>query len=321
MTTRQLTVEEILNGTGLGRIQSVGHMSVIPLVDEGDAQDDTFAPPYFNASTRGYGSVGVENRSDRPTIVPTGTGWVTDQHAQDHATPGAKLMKPKERVTINQACCIQETQGGLIRSEQVNFVVLPAPVRVQAVASRNKEDYSRLWPHLRNLRKSMGYSGVGNLVDVLKHFEKELDEFVAEFELVPKQVGAVIIIGDRVVGIERAPTTAFWYKMWEPLIRVCYGSLAIQVRLKNRPVHRVALDVKEKSLIGIQRAISSANVKIEKARDKCIEKTKSLKLTAASAADGQMDKYKVITVASPQLSGQLVAKSRTKIPYASLCTS
>lgn len=322
MTTRQITVEEILNGTGLGRIQSAGHMSVIPLIDEGDAQDDIFAPPDFNASTSDYGVVNVENRNtEQPTIVPTGAGWVTSQHAQDHATPGAKLMAPKEHARINQACCIQETQGGLIRSEQVDFVVLPAPVRAQAVASRNKNEFSRLWPHLRSMRQSMGYTGAGNLADILRKFEKELDEFVAEFELVPKQVGAVVVIADRVVGVERAPTEQFWQKLWSPLIRVCYGSLAIQARHARRPLKRIDLEVKEKSLDGIRDALKRADKKIENAKMRCIKKTAKVELQAAPAADNSFKDYRVVTVASPQLSGQVIGKSRKKISYASLCTA
>lgn len=321
MTTRQLTVEEILNGTGLGRVQSVGHMSVIPLTDAGNAQDDTFAPPDFNASTSNYGVVDVENRNNQPTIVPTGTGWVTDQYAQDHATPSAKLMKSKERTSMQKSCCIQETQGGLIRNGKVDFVVLPTSVRVQALASRNQNDYSRLWPHLRSFRDKMGYGGAGNLADVLKRFEKELDEFVAEFELVPKQVGAVVAIGDRVAGIERAPTEEFWQKVWEPLIRVCYGTLALQVRGARRPIHRIDLDVKEKSLDGIREALDKANAKVEKSSQKCIRETNKVKLAVASSADGQMDEYKVITVANKQMSGQIVGKSRGEISYASICTA
>lgn len=321
MTTRQLTVEEILNGTGLGRVQSVGHMSVIPLIDAGDAQDDAFAPPDFNASTRDYGTVDVENRSDQMTIVPTGTGWVTDQYAQDHATPSAKLMRPKQKETIRQACCIQETQGGLIKSEQVDFVVLPTSVRVQAVASRSAQDYSRLWPHLRKLKQDMRCPGAGNLADVLKRFEKEMDEFVAEFELVPRQVGAVVVIGDRVVGVERAPTETFWQRLWSPLIRVCYGTLAIQMKQRRRPIHRVSLDVKEKTLDGIQKALKNANTAVEKETQRCVRETNKIKLTVANKADGQLNDYKVVTVANPQISGQVVAKSRSKIPYASLCTA
>ena len=33
---------------------------------------------------------------------------------------------------------------------------------------------------------------------------------------------------DRVVGIERAPSHAYWQSIWPSLIRECYGSLAIE---------------------------------------------------------------------------------------------
>ena len=43
MTAATLTVEEILNGTNLGRTQSVGLMDVIPILDmDGSASDETF---------------------------------------------------------------------------------------------------------------------------------------------------------------------------------------------------------------------------------------------------------------------------------------
>jgi hypothetical protein len=61
-----------------------------------------------------------------------------------------------------------------------------------------------------------------------------LDEFVAEFECVPRQIGAIILVDDQVVGVERAPSHAYWQSVWPCLIRECYGSLAIRVaRLKG----------------------------------------------------------------------------------------
>lgn len=325
MPTRHLTVEEILNGTGLGRMQSAGHMSVIPILDDGDAQDDTFAPPDFNASTNSYGTVDVENRDqERPTIVPGGAGWVTEEHAQDHATPSTKLIKAGGRDVIKQACCIQESQGGLISHSQMDFVVLPVPIRVQALATRKEENYSRLWPAIRSFKTAIGTSGSGNLVDILKRFEKELDEFVAQFELVPNQIGAVIMIGDTVVGVERAPTIEFWKRMWEPLIRVCYGSLALKAarKLGNAlPAHRVGLNVKHKSLAGIKSALGEANAEVKGVTDATVRAIGATELQAAADADQKLGGYKVVTVGSPQLSGQLVAKSSAKIPYASLFAS
>jgi hypothetical protein len=233
-------------------------------------------------------------------------------------------MKPAGRESINTACCVQETQGGLIGKEKMDFIVLPASIRIQAVASRHQTEYSRLWPHIRKLRDDLGYRGVGNLVDVLKRFEGELDQFVAEFELVPNQIGAVILIGDNIVGVERAPTVEFWTRLWVPLVRVCYGALALKARMKlgnQLPAHRTGLDVRTKSLDGIREALNEAKAKVEGITEAAVRGVSSTLLTAADQADDELLGYKVVTVASPQLSGQLVAKSRSKVSYASLCAS
>lgn len=323
MTTRQLTVEEILNGTGLGRMQSVGHMSVIPILDDGDAQDDTFAPPDFSVNNHNYGSVDVQNEGDGPTILPTGSGWVTRQAAQDHAVPSAALIKKGERKHIDTAACIEESQGGYMRDAK-ELLIIPAQMRPQALATRAQKSYGKLWPVIREMNKELGVTAHGHLAYFLKHFEKELDEFVAEFELVPGQVGAVVLIGDNIVGIERAPTVDFWTKLWHPLIRVCYGALALKAnkQLGNRlPAHRQGLDVRSKTLDGIREALNEAQAKVEGITEAAVRAVGSTLLSAADKADQEMLGYKVVTVASPQLSGQLVAKSRTKIPYASLCAS
>ena len=77
--------------------------------------------------------------------------------------------------------------------------------------------------------QEMGVPAAGHLEFFLKQFRKELDEFVAEFECVPRQIGAIILVDDQVVGIERAPSHAYWQSVWPCLIRECYGSLAIRV--------------------------------------------------------------------------------------------
>src|SRR6185436_21107810 len=102
------TVEQILKGTGLGPMQSVGQMQVIPVLG---ADDATFAPPELEVSTQGYGTVLLRNVSDLPTIVPPGAGWVVQQKAQDHALGGGSLLRPQEHKAVNTAMCIQQSQG------------------------------------------------------------------------------------------------------------------------------------------------------------------------------------------------------------------
>lgn len=308
-----LTVEEILKGTRFGRTQSVGHMEVIPILDEGEAADDTFAPPNFSAGTTDYGSIRVQNLDDdRPTIVPTGSGFISKQYAQDHATPSAKFLKAGENTTIRRAMCIQETQGGLIRQEEdTMLVVLPAPIRAQALAMRNEDELGRAWSSIRQFNRSVGVHGRGDLVNFLKEYDKQLDEFVAEFELVPDQIGAIIVIGGKVVGVERAPNISFWEKIWIPLVRVCYGSLAIRAGnvLGSTPSPtRTALDVQEKSLTGIRQALRDARLKAEGLIEGAVNEVRSMPLLYAGRAEGNLAGAKLFTVANTRLAGQLVRR-------------
>lgn len=320
-----LTVEDILNGTRRGRMQSVGHMGVIPILDDGSA-DESFAPPDLDIGTSDYGSVDVRNRSsDRPTIVPTGAGWVVAQAAQDHAIPSAKFVKAGGSEKINNAMCIQDTQGGLISNAEHMFLVLPAPLRAQALAMRKEEKYDKLWPAIRKFNEGLGAQHGGHLEYFLQTFEAELDQFVAQFELLPDQVGAVILLDGQVVGVERAPNVEFWTKVWHPLIRVCYGALAIKARLKlgdRPPRHRVPLSVGVKSLAGIARALDEATEKAEVSAQKTFDEVKREELGAGEGPDDTMQRYKLLTVANRKLAGQIVIKGTSSVPsYVSLCAA
>jgi len=321
----RLTVEQILNGTALGSTQSVGHMEVIPILDGGEASDDTFAPPNFSAGTHGYGQVSLRNLSaDLPTIAPTGAGWITSQAAQDHATLTAKFLKAGENKTIDQAVCIQQTQGGLIKQgEDTMMVILPAALRAQALAARGGGELGRLWTPIANFNRSMGISSAGNLVEFLKHYQKELDEFVAEFEIVPNQIGAIVLINGQVVGVERAPNMAFWQKLWTPLIRVCYGSLALKARkvLGNKPSPtRTRLNVQEKSLAGIAAALKEARVESSRLVTAAVDNIKATPLLYTGNVEDKMLDAELLTVANTLLAGQIVLRG-LKTPYISLCAS
>jgi len=314
-----LTIEQILRGTEVGGRQSVGQMEVIPIVGEDNSD---FAPPDFRASTRSYGTVNVRNDADRPSIVPPGAGWVVDQAAQDHAVCSGALMASNSSRKLEKACCVQETQGGLIRESQGNMIILPATLRSPALGVRHESEYSRLWNLIRAFKESVGLNGAGNLVDFIKAFKKQLDEFVAEFELVPRQVGAIVLVGGKVVGVERAPSVSFWEKLWEPLIRVCYGSLAVQVAQGNAlpPSTRTALTVGNKSLEGLQAALQEATERDQEITDKVVTETQALQLQESEQPDEKMGSFTLRTVASRLLSGQIVC-DEDELRYASLCMS
>ena len=329
MTTATLTVEEILNGTSLGRTQSVGLMEVIPIIDMGSASDETFGPPDISVGTSHYGSVDVQNDDrERPTIVPTGAGWVTAQAAQDHAIPSAKLMKAGGKAHIDTAMCIEETQGGLIRGAK-DFLVLPASLRSAALSKRHDRGYDKLWNAIGRFNTEAGVShGRGHLVRFLKQYETELDQFVAEFEMVPGQIGAMILMNGQVVGIERVPNVAFWERLWEPLVRVCYGSLAIKVsrelgKMGNTglvPPTRVPMNVQTRSLEGIKSALRDARDESDRLVEAAVDAVRDMPLILAGAADDSLGKAQLITVANTRYAGQMVTNDG-RTSYASLCAA
>jgi len=320
----QLTVKAILNGTGFGQVQSVGHMEVVPILDGGDASDASFAPPEFTVGTSDYGTVRVSNDSpDRPTILPTGAGWVTKQHAQDHAVPSAHLMKAGENKTIDRARCIESSQGGYIRDAK-DMLILPASLRTPALTGRHSKGYDLLWNDITRFNTSLGVEDSGgHLVMFLKKYETELDQFVAEFELVPNQLGAVILIGGQVVGVERAPNVDFWNRLWTPLVRVCYGSLALKARVKlgdTPPPTRSPMVVEEKSLAGIAAALKTARTQSTALIEAAVDSVKAAPLLFAGEADDKLTGMELVTVANSRLAGQLVLTDG-RMPYVSLCAA
>ena len=133
------------------------------------------------------------------------------------------------------AMCIQATQGGFIQKGSYRMLILPHALRERALELRKKKDYRKLWDDISLFNRNLGIIGEGHLEYFLKSFKKELDEFVAEFECVPNQIGAIVLIDDHVVGIERAPSHEYWLSIWPCLIRECYGSLAIEAAKSKGP--------------------------------------------------------------------------------------
>lgn len=95
-------------------------------------------------------------------------------------------------------------------------------------------------------------------------FAQELDRFVAEFESLDGQVGAVVLADGRVLGVERTPTAAYWQTLWAPLLRGCYGAEVIRRQQTGAPARppatRVPLDAtKVGSLEELADAVEAAN--------------------------------------------------------------
>lgn len=223
------TIRDVLQGCEVGRIQTVGTMQIIPLVLEEDLQDDRFATPdIVRVGTSNYGSMDFSNPSGKPLLLPSQVGYVVKSRAQDHAMATAGIVPPKSRQTWDNAMCIQQTQDGLISHGEHQMLILPLALRRPALEKRGQRNsYNKLWREISSYNSSQGVRAVGELVHYIQGYERQMDQFIAEFELVDNQVGAIILINGEVVGVERAPSHVYWKSVWEPLLRVCYGSAAI----------------------------------------------------------------------------------------------
>lgn len=315
-----LTIADILRGTGTGAPQGAGQMQVVPILGD---DDDTFAPPDLVIGTGGYGTVLLRNDSDRPTIVPPGAGWVVAQKAQDHALGGGALLRPGAERRIETAMCIQQSQGGLIAKAKHEMLILPAALRAKALSVRHVLDFKKLWEGIGEYNRSFGIREAGgHLAYFLKAFARELSEFVAEFEIVPRQVGAVVLVAGKIAGVERAPSAAYWRAVWGPLIRVCYGSLAMKVAELHKapPVTRIALAVRERSLTGVRRALEEAQRREREVVDARVEIARSVAFSAAREAEETLGSIALTTVANDHLAGQVVTVGQA-VRFASLCVA
>jgi len=225
----KISISSIIRGCTPGRIQSVGYMQIIPLIS--DLVDDRFVSPEQGSevSVSDYGTMVFKNNTQNIMIIPSDAAYVhKGQKAQDHAMTHAGLVSSNSDKSFNTAACIQQSQGGYLRvKESGHMSILPFPLREESSKVKNISAYNKLWSAISKLNAEMGLSSHGHLEYFYDHFRSELDNFVAEFELVPDQIGVIVLINGNIVGIERTPNHSYWESIWSALIRECYGSLAI----------------------------------------------------------------------------------------------
>jgi hypothetical protein len=318
-----MTIAELLAGCELGPVQSVGRMQIVPLLAGQAAATGGFvAPPMCRTATSAYGTLVFDNPHEQPLLVPCHAGFVVRQAAQDHAMAHAALVAGKSRAAFDTALCLQETQGGTIAAAEHAMVILPFPLREPALAVRDQRGYRRLWPAVRAFNADVGLRAVADLAVFLGHFARELDRFVAEFESLDGQVGAVVLADGRVLGVERAPSVAYWETLWAPLLRGCYGAELIRRQRIGGPARppatRVPLDTAEVgSLEELAAALDAADRAELRLIHDHIAELERLPLKADDAGGRHMDGARLETVRGWRFVGQLLRRGG-RVVYASL---
>jgi hypothetical protein len=320
---RTISIKDILKGCEPGRIQSVGYMQVIPLVSE--VHDDRFVSPNkARVGTAHYGTLVVKNPAEETLIVPPQTAYIVKMAAQDHALPHIGMIKGKGMRSFDTAMCVQQTQGGYIPEGEHRMLVLPLPLREAAHKARKEHNYGRLWPAIVEMNKSAGiadtFGSAGHLEYFLKAFQEELDSFVAQFEPVENQVGAIVFINGKVAGVERTPSPDYWLSIWPTLIRECYGSMAIIEAHKHGnkppvPKTRVSLG-KANSLHELKQKLVES-IEEEYTRVKTIV-TNLLNLELKAEVDETFDKqFDIEALSHKRFVGQVITEGG-EVLYASL---
>jgi hypothetical protein len=315
----QITISEILKGTTAGRMQSVGYMQVIPLISQ--IEDDRFVSPMeAEVSTRGYGSMVFKNPINKVLIIPLHAGYVVKQAAQDHAMSQVGVIGRQRKRVFNNSMCIQQTQGGYIPRGKHKMLILPFSLREAALKVRKKVSYNKLWDEISKFNIKMGARKGGHLEFFLDKFKNELDQFIAEFEPVPGQVGAIILIDGEVVGIERAPSVSYWLGIWPALIRECYGSLALEYQqsMGEQPeLPKVRIPMSE-DVTTLEDVLNSLNEASEKEFELAKNKIRDLLADPFKREfEERVDGLVVETLSHDQLYGQII-QEEGNVLYASL---
>jgi hypothetical protein len=228
-----------IKGLGMGTVQSVNEMTVIPLV--GDDRGDVASPSSLKFQrTTTYGSMQFKNEDDRPAIVPTNF-MVRGQGAQDHAMASSGIVKARSTKTFENACCIEETQGGYLSSQNNDEDVLPVALRRDLLdpAKRSQRSYGKLWNDIKGWLRGLSLQRRGGSAH-LRYFyddsnvKSALEAFAAEFEPVEGQIGAIIMFSGVPVGVEIMPSSAHWDAYWQQLLRGCYGSELLRMKMLGK---------------------------------------------------------------------------------------
>ena len=156
---------------------------------------------------------------------------------------------------------------------------LPFSLRETALSKRAQTDFKKLWEDIARFNSSLGIrQPSAHLEYFFDNFSKELNDFVAQFEPVKDQIGAIVLLDGNIVGIERTPNYTYWLTVWEPLIRGCYGALAVEYQKNKTDFSNVKDITKIVTPLNVTKVKSLADLisEYEKAEESQDDKVKKL---------------------------------------------
>ncbi|KKN62409.1 hypothetical protein LCGC14_0512060 [marine sediment metagenome] len=225
------------NDLEFGEVQSVDEMTVLPIVGEDRNEGISNPEEVTFQETSNYGSMVFQNTGDGIGIIPSNTMIISEKAAQDHAMSDVGLVPTKEKISFNNAVCIQSSQGGQLSNKKNQYDILPLELRKALLNTdlRYQEEYSKLWDSIEKFLADIPeVRQSAHLEYFFRPYEKELNDFVGEFEPIENQLGAAIFFNMQPVGIEIMPSNKHWEYYWRWILRGCYGAQLLKLRLTNK---------------------------------------------------------------------------------------
>lgn len=319
-----MKLHELFSELKIDQPQTVGNMTVIPLSDARSIDESHpvakvgSTSDLFLERDESYNSLVLGTRAECVTIVPQGMALITRQAAQDRAVPSTHLVhKTPKQVG---AFCVQSSQCGLMskqRSAEHTLRMLPLAVRYEAYLLREQsaESFSSLWQKLGDWNHRSGVSG-DFLVSFFRQYAQNLSQFVAQFELLPQQRGAIVLINGQLAGVEVAPDREYFAGLFQPLIRDCYGAEAMLAQAEAVPSRSDMLgDVTSlDELVAAVDEVAEAEAGFAKGVAQEVQS-----LSMKSSDDHALSELKVVNMDGASLAGQGVYSSANRgLIYASL---
>jgi len=248
-------IKDLLKGYSINSsaIQSMANMTVVPIVS------DTEYTPIADISNIRikrdimYNEIEFENISDNIGILLQGYTIFSYQKAQDRTIPYAHLIKSKisKRIPAN---CVQRSQCGLLsekKLKQEEFRILPTTLRAKALmhSTYTKAETNALWEDLNQFSPETNIDEKGLFSFYIK-FKTQLNEFVASFEPVDRQLGSIVLINDQIAAFDIVPNYKNWLFIYRPLIRDSYAAEAIRA-IQNKKIKSLASIIDDKEIIDV----------------------------------------------------------------------
>ena len=308
-----MKIVDLLGSIKLGMPQSAGNMTIIPITAEVQDTDISGEMVLSVARDTDYSRLTLKNIDDKPVIVPQGSFF--KGKGQDRAMLKASIIGPGSEKTL-QVGCVEPSEGGHISIGSKDYTFIPARLRVPALV-KPATSYNVIWDDIKKYLEDAGLRG-GNAINVFySNFNKELDEFVAQFEPVDKQIGAIIIINNQIAGIEIYPNYQAWSKVWRLLLRDSYGADAIAlIRQKQIAAYKPIIDLdKIEKFEDLEREVLGVKANFITFMKELVDTVLDEEFATNTRETSNI--FKVNDVQSQSLIGQMILKNE-RVVYVSL---